>query len=407
MIYLTELLATPVVDREGRRVGKLRDVALAPAEDPRRVSAFVVDFRGRRMTVNSGRATLTGGRLQLNAAEDLTAYTPRPEDLLVTKDLLDQQIIDINGRKVVRVNDVSFEEAAGRELWLTAVDVGLTGALRRLFQGIVPMAALRRAERYLPAKFIVWDFVDLLEPDPQRRVKLKITHDKLAKLHPADLADIVEELAPAEREAIFESLDEEKAAEALSEVEPKVQVSIIESLDPEKAADIVEEMAPDEAADLLQELPNETSEEILEDMEKAEAAEIEELLEYSEDTAGGMMNTDLVAVQESGTAQTAIDALRGHREIAAATNTIFTVDLADRLTGAIPLVELLLVPPSTPLREIRPERLVSAGLDTKESEVIELFDKYNLLSLPVVDEQEMLAGVITADDVISVLRAKK
>jgi len=417
VIYLTEILKLPVVDSDGRRAGKLREVALSPADDPRRVAQYVVTTSDRRRVavpadqVASISISRPQRRMQLNVpATALEDYAPRGEHLLVTKDLLDQQIIDINGRKLVRVNDVLFQERPvnGRsEYTLAEVDVGLSGALRRLFLGLVPLSLLRDAGEFLSRRTIPWDFVDLIEVDPQRRVKLKITHDKLTQLHPADLADIVEELAPAEREAIFETLDDSSAAEALTEVEPKVQRSIIEALDSEKAADILEEMAPDEAADLLAELPDKTSEGILEDMEDKEAEEIEELLEYPEDTAGGMMNPDFIAVPESVTADMAIATLRANREVASSTNTIFLVDQNNRLTAALPLVELFLAYPSTALEEIKPLRLLFAHLDMSENDVIELFDKYNLLSLPVVDEQYHIAGVITVDDIISVLRAKK
>jgi flagellar motility protein MotE (MotC chaperone) len=405
------------VDSEGRRAGRLREVALAPAEDPRRVAQYVVSAGGRRrvavadaqvQAISIGRPQR---RMQLNVpASALEDYTPRGEHLLVAKDLLDQQIIDLNGRKLVRVNDVLFEERPvnGRsEYALAEVDVGLNGAIRRLFLGLLPLSLLRGVGEFIRRRTIPWDYVDLIEVDPQRRVKLKITHDKLTQLHPADLADIVEELAPAEREAIFETLDDTSAAEALTEVEPKVQVSIIEALDKEKAADILEEMAPDEAADLLAELPQETSEEILEDMEEKDAEEIEELLEYPEDTAGGMMNPDFIAAPESGTVESAIAALRANREVASSTNTILLVDGDNRLTAALPLVELFLAYPATLLADIKPLRLLFAHLDTSENDVIELFDKYNLLSLPVIDGQGRIAGVITVDDIITVLRAKK
>jgi Mg/Co/Ni transporter MgtE len=293
------------------------------------------------------------------------------------------------------------------EFRVAEVEVGLTGAVRRLFQGILPSRAIRAMEPWLSRTVIPWEFVDLIEVDPQRRVKLKITHDKLARLHPADIADIVEELPPAEREAIIETLDEDKAADALAEVEPRVQKAIIEALDTEKAADILEEMAPDHAADLLAELPDETSEEILDGMEIQEAREIEELLEYREDTAGGLMNSDFIAVPEAGTVDSAVEALRTHHEIAESTNTVFLLDHVGRLTGALPLVQLFLSPPSTPLEKIKPLRLLFAHLDTPEKEILELFDKYNLLSLPVIDESYQLSGVITADDIISVLRAHK
>ncbi len=413
MIYLTELLSFAVVDSEGRPVGRLREVALAPADDPKRIAQFVVAGpHRRRLAVNHDQvAGMSGRRLRLLVGRNaLSPYTPHAEHLLVTKDLLDQQIIDINGRKLVRVNDVHFQEqpANGRfEFRLAEVEVGLMGAVRRLFQGLVPPSALRRLEPYLRSKVIPWEFVNLIETDPQRRVKLKISHEKLARLHPADLADIVEELAPSEREAIFEVLDDVKAAEALTEVEPKVQKSIIEALDTEKAADIVEEMAPDEAADLLAELTEETSVEILGGMETKEAAQIEGLLEYPEDTAGGMMTTDFMAIPETGTLDTAVAALRANREVASSTTSIYLLDPQGRLTGAMPLAELFLASPSTPLSELKPEMLLFAHLDTTDRDIVELFDKYNLLALPVVDEHYRLVGLITVDDIISLLRKQK
>ena len=411
MIYLTELLRLPVLDSAGRPLGRLSEVAVVPAEDPKRVAQFVLRSRGRRLAIGHEavqEVSLNAFRLSV-PSEQLREFDPRDDQLLVTKDVLDQQIIDINGRKVVRVNDVGFldQRTDGTcEVRLAEVDVGLSGAFRRLFQGLLPLAVIRSLEKRLAHRVIPWEFVDLIETDPKRRVKLKISHDKLARLHPADLADIVEELAPAEREAIFESLDETKAAEALSEVEPKVQRSIIQSLDAEKAADILEEMAPDEAADLLGDLPGRTSRGILEDMQPAEAEELGELLEFPEDTAGGMMTTDFIAVPETGSVDSAIAVLRANRETAHTANAVFLVDAQDRLTGSVPLAELFLASPSTLLAQLKPDLLLFAHLDSSEDDVITLFDKYNVLTLPVIDEEYVLAGVITADDIISLLKSK-
>ena len=228
----------------------------------------------------------------------------------------------------------------------------------------------------------------------------------LEEMHPADLADIVEDLSPAEREAIFETLDDETAADALSEVEPKMQVSILESLDAEKAADIVEEMAPDEAADLLAELEEETTEEILEEMDSEPKTEVRELLEFEEDTAGGMMNTEYVSLHASATVNDALAALKGNEELLESLNTLLLVDADEKLTGAVPLARLFTAGSSRPLKELSAETLIKVSVDEKQDRVTELFDKYNLLTLPVVDEEGKLAGVITADDIISVLRQK-
>jgi Mg/Co/Ni transporter MgtE len=218
------------------------------------------------------------------------------------------------------------------------------------------------------------------------------------------LADIVEDLAPAEREAIFETIDSEVAADALSEIDPKMQASILESLEPEKAADIVEEMAPDEAADALSELEAETSEEILGEMDSAPKSEVRELLEFEEDTAGGMMNTEYVVLREDASVMDALGALKGNEELLENLNALFLIDTEGRLAAAIPLARLFIASGSARLHDLAAETLIQVTVDEHQDRVVELFDKYNLLTLPVVDESGKLAGVITADDVISVLR---
>src|SRR5215468_3689344 len=258
MIALSELLGAPVLEASGGLCGRVREVALTPAEDRARVSSLIVRTKnGDRILPFSAVASLNGGVRAISPASE---WVPTHPDgfFLLERDLLDQQIIDVHGRKVVRVNDVDLhpETSNGHvQLKIGSVDVGARGAVRRLLKGVVPMGALRLVLQRIPPRLIPWEFVDLIETDPARRVKLRISHDRLAQLHPADIADIVEELAPDERQAVFQTLDEETAAEALEEVEPKVQKSIVESLDSGKAADIVEEMNPDAAADLLADLP--------------------------------------------------------------------------------------------------------------------------------------------------------
>ena len=200
------------------------------------------------------------------------------------KDLLDQQIIDTRGRKVVRVNDVDLAEQRTNgtvELRVTDVDVGLTGAARRLLQGLASPGVIRRIQQSLPARTIRWEFVNLIEPDPLRRVKLRITHEKLEKMHPADLADIMEELSPAERQAIIASLDEQTAAEALAELDSRLTSQIVEKMEPEKAADILEEMDPDKAADVLADLSPEVSQDVIGELQGEEAREVQALLSYA------------------------------------------------------------------------------------------------------------------------------
>jgi magnesium transporter len=291
-------------------------------------------------------------------------------------------------------------------LYILEVDVGIRSIFRRLVQGALPPRLIRKLQRPIPPSSIRWEFCSIVEPDPQRRLRLNISHERLEKIHPADLADIVEELSPAERGAIFESIDSEVAADALTEVDPKMQASILEAMEPEKAADIVEEMAPDEAADILKGLEESASEEILEEMEVAPESEVRELLEFKEDTAGGMMNTEYVSLHESATVADAMMALKGNEDQLENLNALFLVDSDGRLAGSVPLARLFVALGGTPLRQLASETLISAAVTDKQDEVTELFDKYNLLALPVVDEERRLAGVITADDIISVLRHK-
>lgn len=410
ILYLTELTGLKVLSPEGERIGKVVEAALAPNEHPRRVARFLVGDGGRTRFVvryDQVRSISLDGLVLKD--EVLIPYRHDEALLLLRRDLLDQQIIDVSGRKVVRVNDVTFViEPAGdrQELWILEVDIGLRSAFRRLMEGVLPPRIIRRLQEKIKPNSIGWEYCNIIEPDPQRRLKLNISHAMLNQIHPADLADIVEELPPAEREALIESLDEEVAAETLTEVEPKIQASILESLDSDKAADILEEMAPDEAADALAEVHEDVSREILGDMEYTPAAEIGELLEYKEDTAGGMMNTRFIALHENATVRDAVEALRGNEELLEGLNTLFLVDSEKRLVASVPLARLFVLPESTPLRDLASKPLIKVSVEEDRDQVVEFFDKYNILTLPVVDEEGKLQGVITADDVISVLRHK-
>lgn len=410
-LALSELLGAPVYDAAGA-AGRVREVALAPQEDRSRIASLIIKTRtGNRLLPFTAISTINGGVRTSTAAGEWSAANGTEGLFLLERDLLDQQVIDVNGRKVVRVNDVDLEFDAQKDpkhpiLRIHSVDVGARGALRRLLRGVAPKTALHALLGKIPPRTIPWDFVDVIETDPARRVKLKISHEGLAKLHPADIADIVEELAPDERQAVFQTLDEETAAEALEEVEPKVQKAIVESLDSEKAADIVEEMDPDAAADLLADLPEDQTEQILIQMEPEAQQEVVELLEHKEETAAGRMTTDFLALPINATVQNTIDSLREFEGGVEVISTIYLVDSQGTLVAAVPLAKIVLAQAHEPMLSLAQEPLVLAHEDTPENEVAELFDKYNLQTLPVVDERNKLTGVITSDDVISMLRAK-
>jgi magnesium transporter len=407
-LFFTELVSLPVNDVRGRRLGCVKDAALVPVVNASRIDRYLVGGGGDAwLTVRSDQIRSISLRGINLGDEQLTPYHDDEYMLRLGRDLLDQQIIDVTGRKVVRVNDITLElhhDGVRDTLIMAEVDVGLRSILRRLFQGILPPSWIRRLQKPIAPNSIPWDFCNVVEPDPLRRLRLNISYRKLEKMHPADLADIVEDLGPAEREAIFETIDSEVAAEALSEIDPKMQAHILESLEPEKAAEIVEEMAPDEAADALSELEQETSEEILEEMEAEDKSEVEELLEFGEDTAGGLMNTEYVSLRDDACVLDALRALRESEKLLENLNVVFLVDEDGRLAAAVPLARLFAASVTTPLRDLATESLIQVTVDERQDRVLELFDKYNLLTLPVVDENGGLAGVITADDVISVLR---
>jgi magnesium transporter len=409
-VSLSELLGSIVYDASGAVSGRVREVALAPQEDRSRVALLIVKTRtGNRVLPLTAVSDINGGVRASSAAAEWISADGSEGLLLLSRDLLDQQVIDVHGRKVVRVNDVDFNHEISQNrpiLKVGGVDVGARGAVRRLLKGVIPAAALRALLLRIPPRDIPWDFVDIVETDPARRVKLKISNERLGRLHPADIADIVEDLAPDEREAVFETLDEGVAAGALEELEPKVQRSVLESLDSDRAADIVEEMQPDAAADLLADLPDERTEEILVQMQPEERQEVADLLEFKENTAAGRMTTEFIALPVTATAHDAIETMRTFEGRMENMSTIYLTDSHGTLAGAVPLVKIVLAPASTPLLALAQEPLISCREGAKEREFAELFDKYNLLTLPVVDGHSHLTGVITPDDVIAMLRAK-
>ena len=353
---------------------------------------------------------MAAGKMELSVSERaLELYRPNESWLAVQKDLLDQQIIDTRGRKVVRVNDVDltpFRTNGNVELRLTQVDVGLPGAVRRLLQGVVPYKVVRKLQSRLPQSAIRWEFVNLVEPDPMRRVKLRITHEKLEDLHPADLAEIMEDLSAAERQGIIASLDEETAAAVLAELDERLTTQIVEKLDPEKAADILEEMAPDAAADLLADLSKETSEELLDEMPGLEADEVRELLEFDAATAGGMMNPDFASVGEDSTREEVLEWMRGEELNYDQLDTIVLLDISAQFSGTVPVARLLLAAADQRMAELKTEPLLSLPPNADDEEVFELFDKYNLRMLTVIDKENRPIGAITVDDVVSRLVKK-
>jgi magnesium transporter len=412
MLHATELLGGEVYDRNGHFVGRVSELFIEPADQPNRVARMLLG-RGKYLPLVARYdylAFVAPGVLKLNVEEkQLEHYLPNEAWLALRKDLLDKQIIDTGGRKVVRVNDIDLSEHRTNgtvELRVTQVDVGLTGAARRLLHGVASPGLIRGLATKLPTRLIPWEFVNLIEPDPLRRVKLRITHQKLERMHPADLADIMEELSPVERQSIVASLDEETAAEALAELDKRLTTQIVETLDPEKAADILEEMDPDQAADVLAELTPQSSRDVLREMPGEEAREVRELLKFEESSAGGMMNTDFIYVGETATREEVVAWIHEKDVDLEQLDTVFLIDKAATLSGAVAIGRLLLAPPGERMEALKAEPLLSVPPDAQEKEVFELFDKYNLHSLAVVDKDGHPIGAIAVDDIVTRLRKR-
>jgi CBS domain-containing protein/sporulation protein YlmC with PRC-barrel domain len=411
MLHATEVLGAGTYDSLGNFVGRVKEMFIVPDEQPNRVSRLLLG-RGRYRPLVARHdqvESVAPGRVKLTTDESaLELYHPNDSWLAIQKDLLDQQIIDTDGRKVVRVNDVDLADQrtnGNTELRVMQVDVGLPGAVRRLLSGLVPPEGIRRIEKRLPTRNIRWEFVNLIEPDPLRRVKLRLSSDKLARLHPADLADIMEELSPVERQSIIDTLDEESAAETIAELDKRLQTQVVEKLDPVKAADIIEEMSPDAAADLIQNLEPDTSKEVLDEMEHREAHEVKELMRFGEDSAGGMMTTEIVVVGEDATRGEVVDYIRFHDISPEQLDNVVLINHDARLAGTVPIARLLLANVDHRMSELAFEPLLCVKPDTNDKEVFELFDKYNLRSLIVVNEDDCPIGAITVDDVVTRLRA--
>jgi len=409
-VSLTALLGTPVTDSQGTLRGKLKDIAVATGPDAGQVAGLVLKTRSGLCIVPSQEVMETpAGTLELRTPSALVPLRDEGNFIYLQQDLVDRQIIDVHGRKVVRVNDVELEwmgHGSAHLLRVTEVEVGLRGAVRRVFKGVLPRPQIESISNRFAPKIIPWQFVDVIEVDPARRVKLRIEYERLADMHPSDIADILEDLSPAEREAVFTSLDEEVAAETLEEVDPKLQVSLLEKLDEERIADIVEEMDPAAAADLLAELPEEQSDAILEEMEPEERQEVEELLEFDEKSAAGSMTTDFVSVGMSATVLDAVQALRGFDGDPESVTEVYLLDERRVLKGSVSLARIVLAQPEARLNVLTEPRVLSCPWDLHQNDLAEMFDKYNLHALPVVDSQARMVGVVHADHVISLLREK-
>jgi CBS domain-containing protein/sporulation protein YlmC with PRC-barrel domain len=402
--FFSDFLNRRVYDSSGENVGKVVDVVAERAEPYPMIIGLVVKRKGR-----AGRSYLpwekiariepmvTSSEETLQASE---AVLPE-KDIVLLREVMDKQIVDTFGAKVVRVNDLHFLRM-NAHLRLVHVDVGFRGLMRRVGWERLVDRVLRWLFSYeLPNQFISWKYVQLLSGSDL--LQLSVSQKKLMHLHPADLADIIEDLSGRERSAMFHALDPETAADALEEIDPKIQKSLIEETPVEKASDIVEEMSPSDAADLLGDLPEEKAEEILEGMEKEKAEDVRELLVHPDETAGGLMTTGFLSLNPSVTVETAIARLKAEASDLDIIDYVYVVDEEEIFQGVVSIRDLLTAQPQQPLSEIQSQRLISVTLGEDQKEVIEAFAKYGFRALPVVDEENRLRGVIGFRSVLDVL----
>ena len=400
MLYLSQAIGSPVLDAHGEPMGKLDDLIVAIGDRYPPVTGLVVATGKRRIFLpwsHVGSFDASGARLSTGQI-DITRFQQRPNEIQLRQDLLDKQIVDIDGRKVVRVNDLSLDDVDG-QLHLVAVDVGAAGLLRRLGLERGYRVLARNLRLPTPERYIDWEDVDPVETSIAS-IRLRVPHAGLSELHPADLATIIDQLAPRDRAGVLAALDLEAAADAIEEMEPDTQVEVLEDLTPELAADILEEMSPDDAADLVADLDQPTRDRILAHMERDEVEEVQELLGYPEDTAGGIMTTEFIALEDGLTAAQAIERLRELEPDAETIYYIYVTDENDRLVGVLSLRDLIVAQPATRIGDFMIRQPVAVGVLADQDEVAAVVAHYNLLAVPVVDDEARLVGIVTVDDAI-------
>ena len=402
MLYLSQMLGKPVVDCTGEKIGTVSDLAISTGEVFPRITSLAFQGPGKIPFMISWRKYVDefdddGLTLQVEAHDIRFSYL-QPDEVLLARDLMNRQIVDTQGLKVVRVNDLKLS-VSGSQLRLLGAEVGVRGILRGLApwieRSVVSVAKV--FGKKIDEQIIAWNYMDLLDRDLSE-VQLSVTHKRLDELHPADVADILEQLDPQQRANVFEHLDDAQATEAISEMEDEYQSDFIESLDNKQAANVLGNMDPDDAADIVRDLSYERAETLLRLMGVEDATEIRRLLGYKDGTAGGMMTTQFVTVHSSDTVRDAIEVLRGLPEDAPSVYYLYVLDDDHRLVGVSSVRTLVLNKDDALMGDIMYTDIISVTPDEPEEDAVEDIFKYELTAMPVVDEREVLLGIITVDD---------
>ena len=400
MFFASRLQHTKVFDLSGRQVGTLQDLMVSIQHDYPPVTALIVKLshKDQKSVPWSQVLSFEESEIYLSCRiEQVEDYPQAEQQMWLIKEILDKQIVDTEGRKLIRVQDIQLARVNGN-IRVMAVDISTNAILRRLGLGFL---SERLGTRLVP-HFIDWSNVNLVSGKVSE-VNLKVSLEKLGILHPADIADIINELSPDQRAAVLQSLDEEVAADTIEEMHPSYQATALSEMESERASDILEEMAPDNAADLLADLPQEKAQELLNLMEKDEASEIRQLLTYPETSAGGIMTTEYMAVSAMATAREAIEKIRREEPEAETIYYLYVVDEEEHLLGVLSLRDLIVANPDAKVTTFMSSNVIKVDAMTKQEEVARLIAKYNLLAVPVVDKGNHLLGIVTVDDAIDVV----
>lgn len=399
MRFLSEFIGKPVVDLEGKKIGKFKDFIISVNMSYpiiKAISVYTTEKRDINIPWKQIESINREIKLKVNS-DDIEEYQIGKLDIKLAEGVLDKQVVDVEGKKIRRINDLQLSSSNGY-YHLIGVDISILGVLRRIgLAKITKSLGIKLQEDY-----ISWKDVDMLESD-LTSLKLKVPEYKLKKLHPADIAEIVDQLNINDSITILNSLDEEIAADALEEISPERQVSLFEEMDTKRAADILEEMSPDDAADLIGDLPDDRAKQLLELMDPEESKDVKKLLEYPEDTAGGVMTTEFAAVSEDLTVQEILNALRVVAKEIESIYYIYAISKEGNLVGVASLRELLLADPKQKLTEFMHKDLITVDVMEDQYEVAKKIAKYNLIAIPVVKDENKIKGVVTVDDAIDIV----
>ena len=407
--YLSQITGSKIYDVNGTRMGKVIDVVVNTTQHGQsHDEAFRPIIIGLKTKIKGETRYLNFEFIKIESKQRnfffvCTQLDFLPESLIdnslpLVKNILDRQIVDINGRKLVRVNDIRLVSISSGT-YAIAVDIGTEGLFRRMGVANFVNTALGLFKLDLPNRYILWDDVEALD-STNFNIKLSQSTSKLQRLHPSDLADIIEEMGAKSRTKIFESLDEEKAADVLEEMEPYAQAQIIESLSIGKAADVLEKMPADEVADLLDELKNEKVELLLNEMEKKSSEEVRELLEYEDKEVGSLMTTDYLSFRETMTIEETLQELRLQKPEADMIYSLFITDEAEKLIATVSLRDLVISLPTVTLGDIMNKHIISVNDEDKVDTLGAIISKYDLLAIPVTDSQNTLVGMVVIDDIV-------